>query len=63
MSETEAVIRSAEDSGWEWKVDGRLVHPADDELTIACDPYTGDVVLSPKLVGLIAMENWQHPTN
>ena len=58
MSDAEELFREAEDSGWEWQLDGSLAHPDDRELKIQRQPKTGDAVLSPKLVKLLAIENW-----
>lgn len=58
MTESEELIRAAEDSGWEWQLDGSLMHPDDQELKIQRQPKTGDALLSPKLVKLLAIENW-----
>jgi hypothetical protein len=37
------------DHGWS-KDEDMFVHPADKELNLWCNPYNGEVLLSPKLV-------------
>jgi len=61
MTDSYDIIPFAEAAGWNWANENVLVHPADRDLAIQRDALTGKVMFSPKLIGLIAMENWQYP--
>ena len=41
------------DVGWHRRDDGMVVHPADEDVNVWRHPYTGQVLLSPKLVELL----------
>ncbi len=50
--ETELAIRDLLDAGWQWSESekGLLMHPSDKELTVWHDPYSHELLHSPKLV-------------
>ncbi len=54
LRETEQHIRDLEQNGWTWHDDDRikrvLCHPDDPEIHIWFNPYSGEQLLSPKLV-------------
>lgn len=51
MAEMEAEIQDFQDLGWRWSEGDRiLVHPDDPEMLIRYDPFTGEKLLSQKLL-------------
>lgn len=53
QGDAQELQRHMEQAGWKWKGDGidrMLVDPADPELSVWFDPYSGESLLSPKLV-------------
>lgn len=53
LQEAEKQKRELEDQGWVWRGDGLdkvLSHPGDPDLNIWFHPYSGEQLLSPRLV-------------
>ncbi|MCK6486429.1 MAG: hypothetical protein HUU22_11030 [Phycisphaerae bacterium] len=53
LQEAERQKRELEQAGWQWReTDGTrlLAHPANPDINVWFDPYTGEQLLSPKLV-------------
>jgi hypothetical protein len=54
LREAEAHLRTLEEQGWSWRGDDRitriLCHPEDPEINIWYNPYSGEQLLSPKLI-------------
>src|SRR5690348_1873894 len=54
LAQMEAEIQDLQQRGWRWSEGDRirrhLMHPDDPEVKIWYDPYTGEKLLSPKLV-------------
>lgn len=54
LREAEEHIRGFEQQGWQWRgkdqLERVLTHPDDRDLFICFDPYTAELLLSPKLV-------------